>query len=348
MPWLDEARRPVGEVAEALGLDGDPRRGFACPACREERRDRTRFAIGLRRDGAGWRCHRCGEGGDAIDLVAWHLGGARFRDLGAEDRGRVRAWFGTATSDVPVPRLSSPAVVAVASRPPREEVDALWSTSLPLVSCLPGGSAPDARAARFLRGRGLLDLADAIADADLARLTPLPGGMACPTWWPAGRLALWRLVVRAWHVGGEPVSLHARAVEDRPTTRDGEPMPKQLWPGSRNGSRYDAGGLFFADPPAARLLRGDGAGIGRVLICEGLTDWLSAAAWCRRNALADVAVLGGVSGSFPALAQVRWPDQPVDIVVAVDHDAAGDRYVEQIRAALPGRSLRRLHLAGAA
>ena len=52
--------------------------------------------------------------------------------------------------------------------------------------------------------------------------------------------------------------------------------------------------------------------------------------------------------AFPALAQVRWPDRPVDFVVAVDHDAAGDRYVAQIRAALPGRSLRRLHLAGAA
>ncbi len=343
MRWLDEARRPVAEVATGLGLVGDARRGFACPACQVERRDRARFAVGLRRDGAGWRCHRCGEGGDAIDLVAWSLAGARFRDLGAEDRRRVRDWFGVVTESSPVSVPVAPP--AAASHPPRAEVDALWSASLPLTSCLPGGAAPDARAARFLRGRGLLDRAEAIADADLARLTPL--SFACPTWWPAGPLALWRLVVRAWDIQGEPVSLHARGVEDRPVNRDGESMPKQLWPGSRNDPRYDAGGLFFADPGGQALLCGEGDAT-RVLLCEGLTDWLSAAAWCRRSGSQDVAVLGGVSGSFPALAQVRWPDRPVDFVVAVDHDAAGDRYVAQIRAALPGRSLRRLHLAGAA
>lgn len=348
MRWLDEVRRPVGEVAEALGLDGDPRRGFVCPACRAERRDRSRRAIGLRRDGAGWRCHRFGEGGDAVDLVAWHLGGARFRDLGAEDRRRVRAWFGAVPAEVPTRPPLPPAEPASPAHPPRAEVDALWSASLPLASCLPDGVAPDARAARFLRGRGLLDLAEVIADADLARLMPPPGSITCPAWWPAGRLALWRLVVRAWTSSGGPVSLHARAVEDRPVTREGEPMPKQLWPGSRNGPRYEAGGLFFADAGARRLLRGDGFGLSRVLVCEGLTDWLSAATWCRRNRLDDVAVIGGVSGSFPALARIAWPQQPLDIVVAVDHDAAGDRYVQQIRAALPGRPLRRLDLTGAA
>ncbi len=343
MRWLDEARRPVADVAAGLGLVGDPRRGFACPACQVERRDRARFAIGLRRDGAGWRCHRCGEGGDAIDLVAWSLGGARFRDLGGEDRRRVRDWFGVVATPIP-PTAQVPSPIA-ACHPPRDEVDALWSASLPLASCLPDGAAPDARAARCLRGRGLLDLADAIADADLARLTPT--AIACPAWWPAGRLALWRLVVRAWDVHGSPVSLHTRAVEDRPVNRDGEAMPKQLWPGSRNGPRHDASGLFFADPGGQALLRGEGDA-ARVLICEGLTDWLSAAAWCRRSRTTDVAVLGGVSGSFPALAQVCWPEHPVDIVVAVDHDETGDRYVAQIRAALPGRRLRRLHLAGAA
>ena len=152
MRWLDEVRRPVGEVAEALGLDGDPRRGFVCPACHAERRDGARRAIGLRRDGAGWRCYRCGEGGDAVDLVAWHLGGARFRDLGAEDRRRVRAWFGAVSTEIPPSSLVREAPPASAVHPPRVEVAALWSASLPLASCLPGGTAPDARAARFLRG----------------------------------------------------------------------------------------------------------------------------------------------------------------------------------------------------
>jgi hypothetical protein len=145
-------------------------------------------------------------------------------------------------------------------------------------------------------------------------------------------------------VAGEPVSLHARATDDRPVSASGDPLPKQLWPGSSAGPSYDARGLFFADRLGQRLLRGDVAGVKTVLICEGLTDWLSAAAWHLHRDCKDVAVLGGVSGSFPALAQVSWPKHPIDIIIAVDADDAGARFLRQIRDALPGRALRRLQL----
>lgn len=346
MEWLESARRPVGEVALALGLQGASRGSFACPACRAERRDRRRGAAGSRPDGAGWRCHRCGAGGDCFDLVSLHLCGARFRDLSPDERRRVRAWFGAEPATLPTGR-TSPAAWQPArcepTFPPRGEVEQLWRASLPLASCLPTGSSPDTTAARFLADRGLLPLADAVAEADLARLTPPVGTYPCPSWWPAGRLGLWRLVVRAWRPGGEAVSLHARAVVARPMNR-GESLPRQLWPRGVGERRFDACGLFFADPQAQRLLRGVAADIEQVLLCEGLTDWLSAAAMLHQRQLGGVAVLGGVSGSFPALAQIRWPVHPIDLVVAVDEDAAGERYLAQVRAALPGRPLRRLRL----
>lgn len=344
MSWLDDARRPVPEVALALGLAGDARRGFACPACREERRDARRGAIGLRRDDAGWRCFRCDASGDAIDLASWHLGGARFRELAAPDRQAVRAWFSQDTpSRFPHP---SPGECRVPVRPPRAEVEALWASSLPLATCLPDGAAPDASAVRFLRGRGFLDFAREIAEADLARLTPEASSIAWPSWWPRGRSETWRLIVRAWDSTGAPVSLHARATEEAPL-RNGEPRPKQLWPRSRDGARCEASGLFFADPAGQRLLVGNAAGVRHLLLCEGLTDWLSAAAWCQRNPGDGYAVLGGVSGSFPTLAHIRLPCE-LDIVVGVDDDGAGDRYLAQIRVALAGRALRRLRLAVAA
>ncbi len=338
MPWLDEARRPVTEVAEQLGLAGDPRRGFQCPACGVERRDRYRGAVGVRGDGRGWRCHRCGAGGDGFDLVAWHLGGRRFKELDAAGRGAVRAWFQghpqteASTWTVPLPQ-----------RPPRDEVEAIWECSLPITSCLPTGAAPDPRAARFLRGRGLLERAATIDAAGLARLTPAAKSTSWPSWWPQGRAWLWRLVTRAFDAQGQLASLHARAIEERPSSRSGEPLPKTLWPGSHGGPRYDAGGLFFADDAARSLLLREPAALERLLLCEGLTDWLAAAAWARQTGQQGLAVMGGVSGSFPALALLPVP-AALDIVVAVDEDAAGQRYLEQIRRALPGRTVRRLAL----
>lgn len=341
MRWLDEVRLPVAEVAQRLGLDGDARRGLPCPACGVERRDRRRGAVGLRGDGQGWRCHRCGEGGDGFDLVAWRLCGRRFRDLDADGRAAVRAWFGAAEP------VGVPQVEPAAGRPPLAEVEALWRAALPLSSCLPDGAFPDTRAARFLRGRGLLDRGAIIDAADLARLAPPADRHPWPAWWPRGRSFLWRLMVRAFEPDGRLASLHARAVEERPIGREGEPMPKTLWPGARQGPRYDAGGLFFADPAALDVLRGDGGDVRRLLVCEGLTDWLSAAAWARASGQVGLGVIGGVSGSFPALAKVRLPAD-LDLIIAVDDDDAGRRYLDQVRRALPGRSVRRLVLGAAA
>ena len=338
--WIDEARRPVLDVAAALGVPADARKGMACPSCGAERRDRKRGAVGLRQDGAGWRCHKCSATGDGIDLVAFHQEGSRLRDLDRDAQQRVRAWCeAQGWISTPVAPATAPNKPSILVRPPQDEVLSFWEASRPLAAA----RKHDPEALAFLRERGLEPALDAIATADLARLTPTRNGTRWPVWWPAGRARAWRLLVPAFDARGVLTSLHARAVE--PVVNDkGEPLPRQLWPGSRRGQRYDASGLFFADPAALAMMRGEVVeGLRTLLICEGLTDWLAAAAWCALHARNDVAVLGGVSGSFPALAEVSAPEG-VRVLAAVDADPAGDRYFAQIEKALPSAEAQRLRL----
>lgn len=324
------------EIVRRLGLPTG-RRGLPCPACGRERRDR-RGAVGMRRDLRGWRCFCCGVGGFPLDYAAWQQEGGAYLRLSREARGRVRAW--AAAEGMMEAAPARPALIPLL-RPPSAQVEALWGACLPVTSCLLDGEIPDPDAEGFLRRRGLLPLLGQIVAADLARLTPPRSWARWPEWWPAGRARLWRLIVRAFEPDGRPGSLHARAVVDRPS-RDGEALPRQLWPRRSAGLSLDAAGLFFADPAAQDLLAGRRTCVSRLLICEGLTDWLAAAAHAQR--IPGLAVLGGVSGSFPALARVRWPSPMPEVIAAVDADEAGERYLAQIRDALPGCPLRRLRL----
>lgn len=94
--WCATARAAatVQQVASALGMAERHRALGPCPACHEQTRGHhdRRPPVGVRREGSGWRCHRCHEGGDAIHLVAWSLLGTRtWTDrAGRETVGR---WF---------------------------------------------------------------------------------------------------------------------------------------------------------------------------------------------------------------------------------------------------------------
>lgn len=342
---MAEARQPVLVVTRELGLDGDARRGVPCPACRAPRRDARRLPAGLTADGMGWRCHRCNAGGDSLEYMALALFGRRARDLGPHDRGVLRARsVGASAVAPPVQGFTSLGPVldevlpTLGRRPPREEVQGLWDRCRPLASLSDSRSAFDAPARSYLETRGFLRMACEIADADLARITPPPAVGGWPAWWPPGRAWTWRLVVRAYEADGTLASLHGRATC---TPRQG--LPKTLWPGpGAAGERHTAGRLLFACPAAQRVLRGDASEVHTILVCEGLTDWLAAAADCAVHRREGWAVLGGTSGSFPALAGVRWGPNPIRFVALVDGDAAGDRYFAQIRSALPGRDLRRV------
>jgi hypothetical protein len=90
--WIGEARAvPLVEVVEALGLTRG--RGGAvgpCPACSATTRGSTdkRGPVGLRADGGGWNCYRCGAKGDWVALVAHALGHGERQAVAS-----VAAWF---------------------------------------------------------------------------------------------------------------------------------------------------------------------------------------------------------------------------------------------------------------
>ena len=336
MGWIEEARRPVSAVAGALGWDGDDRRGYPCPACREAKRDR-RGAVGVSRQGWGWECHVCKERGDGLDYLAWALAGARLQALEQDQRRDLRDWLraqGWLTGPVSPFQVAPPAAPKVPERdlppeyPPADEVAALWAEARPVREVEPVRD--------FLVGRGLRPWGRALIAADLARALPL--STAWPSWWPARRAATWRLVVQAWDARGELRSLHARAVVPPPVV-EGRALPKVLWP-----KGYESRELLFACPEAQALLRGEPSpGLFSLVVAEGLTDWLTLASWAQHVGAgrADrVAVIGGTSGAWGALSQAILPAD-LDVVVAVDEDATGDRYLLEIADALGERPLRR-------
>ena len=252
-------------------------------------------------------------------------------------------------------------------RPPAAEVAALWAASLP-----PTAATPEAEAcAAWIRSRGLdpaevarLDLARALppaagevdpAAAELlnerravaavdgetsegealalaleAGRRAYPAALLCawptlPAWAGMGRRS-WRdsghlLLLPGWTATGELASLHARAVVA--TER------KAIWPSAGEGS---ARGLVFANAPARALLCGELDEPPRIVVVEGVPDFLtSAAAW-----LPAWPILGlAVGGWTPELA-ARIPDGS-RLAVWTDPDPGGDKYAERIRLSFKGR-----------
>ena len=159
----------------------------------------------------------------------------------------------------------------------------------------------------------------------------LPDVFPWPAWWPF-RGAPWSLVVSMVDAAGSVRSIHARHVEAVPVEGG-----KTRWPFERNAKR-----LLFADPILARpMLRGADVDVRRVLVVEGITDYLAAAS----RPSAGLAILGACSGGFGALSEVRIPSSAV-VYAATDPDSAGDRYADEIAHALRGKvaDIRRLRL----
>ncbi|GDX78553.1 hypothetical protein LBMAG42_03640 [Deltaproteobacteria bacterium] len=349
--WLQHARASlVADVAARLGVDGTVRSGFGCPVCHAPRRGSSgkRLPVSVFAGGMRWKCFACQCGGDAIEFVAYSLTGSSMKGGGRGTFQRVAEWFGGQGS-LPVVRRRAPTDTAALRRPPAHEVAALWAACHPVTS---GGEHPLAVIdRRFLSSRGLADLAPVIERDDLARFAPLPESAPRLEWWAPGRCQHWRLLTRAYEANGTLASIHARRVTDG--------KPKTLWPGpaaeavpSALGGRFSASRLLFACPTALAVLRGEFAGpVRAILLCEGMTDWLTAAALFGVDRVKGVdsvaaeprvAVLGAASGGFQALADVLWPNPDCEGWVCVDRDAAGEGYALQIAAALPGRRLRRI------
>lgn len=326
---------------------------------------------GARREGSGWKvrcpvhaertpscsvttgpdgtirvhCHGCSWSGDVLHLVSAARGydprrifrpaleeAARLAGVDLEERpapgGGARPAPSTPRPTPAAPRFATAPVVRI----PRDELAALWracrSPNVTDVDTLPSDAAAEA----FMESRGWWPAQ--LARIKVCRLLPPPElEHAWPTWWPAAWAKSWRLAVLAYEPDGTAAAIHARSIDG--TT------PKTRWPRGNPGG-YSFGGLLFADVAGRALLAGKPrSDLAGVVIAEGITDFLSWAVDVVATGK-PYAVLGGTSGSFPALSQVapRWP-AGVPAIAAVDSDAAGERYLHEITTALAGVEVRR-------
>jgi len=363
--WIDTAKGATVEaVAGELGLDVRRRAFGPCPACGAERRgggDR-RPPCGF---GNGWRCFRCDARGDALDLVARVVAGARLRELTLERMAEVRAWYAAHGWCDPAP--GGPAAPFVARRapaapaepapvyPPVAEVAALWSACAALTD-VPwgyrgGGRWADPAVPWLEKWRGLS--CRALGALDLARLLPLdPDAHPWPSWIPRlgmGRvewLQLYRLAVPMYDATGALRSLRFRAVTDvcepgadglRWRALDVKGHQKAL---AATGSTVR--GLTLADPVGRALLAGELASApwdGRVVVTEGEPDLWTWSTRQRRGMAPDAltwAVLGVVNGSWTADLAARVPSG-AKVALRTHADAAGVAYAENIRRTLAAR-----------
>lgn len=261
-------------VARAIGLTEHRGRTWGpCPACGAERRGSTdpRGPIGARRDDAGFTCHRCKLTGDPVTLVAVRVTGEKQpTDWGpvletaaalglCEAAGPGRPVAARRRLTPPAPRPEPPP-----TRPPQDEVRALWDAARPI--------SADAECRAYLgHRRPALFTADALAVLeadDLVRCLPLAG--ALPPWARGPGGTSWRdtehrLLFRLWEPDGTLATLQARTL--RPDITQ-----KYLSPANAEVRQTTA-----ATPAGLRLLRG-ALPPGRLFVCEGMTDLLSLAA----------------------------------------------------------------------
>jgi hypothetical protein len=90
--WIAQIKR--SGLSAAAGVARMSRRGrhwAPCPACGAEKRGANdgRAPVGTS-EGGGWKCHACQVSGDAADLVAYAVAGARLSELDPDARERVR------------------------------------------------------------------------------------------------------------------------------------------------------------------------------------------------------------------------------------------------------------------
>jgi hypothetical protein len=306
--WLQDAKAiPIQSVVAAYTASVKRNRFGPCPACRAERVSRhdRRYPC-LMRD--RWQCVACKAWGDGLDLIAYSLTGASSMNA-THHLDPVRDWFaaqgwcrGTgAVVQFPLRAASPPPPPKTI---PADELRAWLSKATPIAKSQHVGVQ------RFLANRGY--------NAAIIPAAVAPRDQ--PDWWRWGQA--YPIIVTAWHPDGTLAAVHGRSTLDpAPSGR------KTRWP-------YDCDcmGLLFADPWRGRpMLRGQAASVRKVLIAEGLTDFLDACQMVRH--LPEWAVLGGTSGSFQALGRVPFPGEAV-IYSAVDEDQNGERYHSTILASV--------------
>lgn len=349
--WIDRARDlPAAEAARKLGYE--VRRSASsehtkCPACGTERRHRKsrdrRGSVGFPRSKPfAWHCFTCDVGGDAIDFVSYHVGGARYRDLEAGRRDEVRQFFepyGSVTVHIPaatrLPRSAqSPAWEnADTIYPPVGEVESFWGSCVRIDE--------SSRAADYLAFRGITDLS-LLVEHDACRA--LPSSSLLPAWASVGGRQ-WsdthHLVVVPlydWH--GQMRSVLSRSVERTPVLK------------TAAATGYQRRGLVMAATHARQMLAtGPSRGFHlherfKLSVWEGEIDYLRAVSLGFDAALDPLpgeyrpsavrGCMGIFSGSFTRDIASRVPSQ-THVVLATDDDEQGDAYAVKIQELLAQR-----------
>ena len=270
-----------------------------------------------------WKCWGCGATGDVLTLVAvannlkiesdfkgvlleaarlgglWHL----VEKLQGREPREPRPAF------VPPPVVSEPP----REWPPREDVDALWS------SC--AATNDDAEVAAYLLSRALDP--DVIDGRGLARALPQQG--ALPRWCVcrggSWREAGYKLVIPVYDAKGDMRGVRVGRVVDG----DG---PKRLPPFG-----HKAGELIMADEFGVAMLRGE-IHPYNVVIVEGEPDFLSRAS-----------VANDPHGCTLGIWNGSWTSAFVDrihigarVALRTDVDKAGDKYAADITESLRRRT----------
>jgi 5S rRNA maturation endonuclease (ribonuclease M5) len=331
--WCGIVRdRGVIAVVEALGPgklrlihNERPQDGLTpCPACRQETRHRKtndkRGPIGIRRDGMGWHCFQCEEGGDAVTLASWLCG----------EKGQVNSRVHEACEKAgliglrPIQRAPQPVAQQQPNYPPETEVQHLLYEAAFSIDKVPDPDGiPGVR--WWLIRRGL----DPEAVADFGCVVALPPSAHVPVWacsfnkpWPEMH---YRLLAPLYDATGKIRSVHARNVATTNVERK-----------TTNPSGYSMAGLVLACPRAVGLLRCEPDAIAHaqrygVILTEGLTDWLT---W--KSAEPDKAVFGVLSGSWTQEHADKIPNG-CRVVIATDSDDTGESYAQKIHATLDAR-----------
>lgn len=300
---LHDPRHLVAVLGLQEGSKAQP--GGVMIRCPWHGEDRPSCSVRSAADGTvSVRCFACDHTGDALDLVAVARGIDKrdFRRL-VEEAARLA---GMDSAPALVSSVNACQKAPTVEFPPVAEVEEFWGRSAPTTSA-------DVETAWFMASRSWSPAE--VASLDIVRVLP----QSSAKWWPSS-WSKWRLGIRAYRCNGTLATIHARAVVD---VGDG---PKTRWP-----YKSRATGVLFANQRGVNLLKGTQQALGGVLIVEGLTDTLTASLRYQRAAYA---VLGVTSGNAATLGDVKWPSGQ-RIVVWTDSDKAGDKYAEQIHAALP-------------
>jgi hypothetical protein len=342
--WIDAVRgSSVLAVAAALRLKTAPARGasggsvYGCPACGVERRHAARRdhrgALGVRHDGAGFRCMDCDVSGDAIDLVALVLRGKRFPELGSAAKDEVRQWFeqfaGRDLSAEQPGKVAPPPPAEPVNYPPEAEVRTFYELCVS-VDCDAGVSA-------YLKGRNIKP--GRVEDFNLGRA--LPADMADLPWWAGKRdeensdvRVSWpasghRLIVPLYDERGLMRSVLARSIAQGAEIKSYAPAG---FTRSRLVMACPFGRWLLATGVMPEWWNNERQSL-RIVIAEGEIDFLTCATQWSDAAEHAPATLGIVSGSWCDGIAARVPPE-VTVVIATDHDDAGEKYAAAIAKSL--------------